>query len=107
MTFNANTRIACGRVRRFTMSALLLPGALLLGMTSTSAAQGGPCEVADAGGTVVLPPIGCDYLSPDEVHVIIDGLPPGTTLELKPIHKDFICQPAFGGPPPRPSASTS
>jgi len=50
-----------------------------------------PCEVPDAGGTVVLPPIGCDYLSPDEVHVIIAGLPPGTTIEFAPIHKDFIC----------------
>lgn len=51
-----------------------------------------PCEVADNGtGTVTLPPAGCEYLSPDEVHEIIDGLPPGTTIELAPIHRDFIC----------------
>jgi len=48
--------------------------------------------VPDPGtGTVTLPPQGCDYLSPDEVHLIIDGLPPGTTIELAPIHKNFIC----------------
>jgi len=34
---------------------------------------------------------GCEYLSPTQVHEIIDGLPPGTTIELAPIHKDFIC----------------
>jgi hypothetical protein len=51
-----------------------------------------PCVVADNGtGTVTLPPEGCEYLSPDEVHQIIDGLPPGTTIELDAIHRDFIC----------------
>jgi hypothetical protein len=51
-----------------------------------------PCIVADDGtGTITLPPTGCDYLSPEEVHMIIDGLPPGTTIELDPIHMDFIC----------------
>ncbi len=51
-----------------------------------------PCQVADDGsGTVTLPPVGCDYLSPDEVHEIIDGLPAGTTIELAAIHKNFIC----------------
>jgi hypothetical protein len=71
----------------------------LLGLIITlplAAAAVDPCEVADAGGTVVLPPAGCDYLSPDEVHLIIDGLPPGTTLELKPIHKEFLCGLGYG-----------
>jgi hypothetical protein len=54
--------------------------------------SGNPCEVVDnGGGTITLPPAGCEYLSPDEVHMIIDGLPPGTTIEFAPIHKDFIC----------------
>jgi hypothetical protein len=53
-----------------------------------------PCSVPDNGsGTVTLPPVGCEYLSPDEVHEIIDGLPPGTTIELAAIHKDFFCGP--------------
>ena len=52
-----------------------------------------PCVVPDNGtGTITLPPLGCEYLSPDEVHMIIDGLPPGTTIELAPIHLDFICE---------------
>jgi hypothetical protein len=50
------------------------------------------CTVPDnGGGTVTLPPAGCDYLSPQDVHEIINGLPPGTTLELGTIHKNFIC----------------
>ena len=57
-----------------------------------------PCVVPDNGtGTVTLPPQGCEYLSPDEVHLIIDGLPAGTTIELAPIHKDFICLEQPGG----------
>jgi hypothetical protein len=69
---------------------VILPLAFLL--LAPSAFAQDPCVVLDDGsGTVELPPIGCDYLSPDEVHVIIDGLPPGTTIELAPIHKDFIC----------------
>ena len=51
-----------------------------------------PCQEPDNGsGTVTLPPPGCQYLSPDQVHLIIAGLPAGTTIELAAIHKDFIC----------------
>jgi hypothetical protein len=51
------------------------------------------CNVPDNGsGTVSLPPAGCSYLSADQVHEIIGGLPPGTTIVLAPIHKDFICE---------------
>jgi hypothetical protein len=52
-----------------------------------------PCVQPDNGtGTVTLPPAGCQYLSPDQVHMIIDGLPPGTTIVLEPIHQDFLCK---------------
>ena len=51
---------------------------------------GNPCIEPDVGGTVDLPPAGCAYLSPQEVHMIIDGLPPGSTLELDPIHAFFF-----------------
>ena len=41
------------------------------------------CVVADNGAvTITLPPSSCEYLSPDEVYLIIDGLPPGTTIEF-------------------------
>jgi hypothetical protein len=53
----------------------------------------------NGGGTVTLPPAGCDYLSPDEVHEILDGLPAGTTIEFAAIHKDFICHGPAGAPP--------
>lgn len=51
-----------------------------------------PCElVEDPPGTVTLPPIGCDYLSPSDVHMLIDGLPVGTTIEIGVEHKAFFC----------------
>jgi hypothetical protein len=81
------------------LGTLAIAGLVVLLLAPVASAQD-PCVVADNGtGTVTLPPIGCDYLSPDEVHVIIDGLPAGTTIELAPIHKDFICneQPGGGG----------
>jgi hypothetical protein len=53
------------------------------------------CRPPDNGtGTVELPVRDedyCDYISPDETMMIIDGLPPGTTIELDPILMDFIC----------------
>jgi hypothetical protein len=74
------------------------PLALSLAVALPAAVSADPCtDVPDTGGTVELPPIGCDYLSPDEVHVIVDGLPPDTTLELAPIHKDFLCDIGYGG----------
>jgi hypothetical protein len=52
-----------------------------------------PCNVPNNGsGTVTLPPVGCEYLSPSQVHMIIAGLPAGTTIILQPIHKNFICR---------------
>ncbi|MBN1788537.1 MAG: hypothetical protein JW806_09125 [Sedimentisphaerales bacterium] len=48
------------------------------------------CTQPDNGsGTVDLPPVGCDYTSPDEVWMIIDGLPPGTTIEGLGTHTNF------------------
>ncbi|MFC1573282.1 hypothetical protein ACFL6M_06755, partial [Candidatus Eisenbacteria bacterium] len=47
-------------------------------------------HAASGSGTVNLPPEGCQYLSPEDVHLIIEGLPPGTTIELDPIHDRFF-----------------
>jgi hypothetical protein len=56
---------------------------------------GGPafnCVLPDNGtGTATLPPIGCEYTSPDDVFKIINGLPPGTTIEMDGILMNFIC----------------
>ncbi|UCF32568.1 MAG: hypothetical protein JSV78_09560, partial [Phycisphaerales bacterium] len=73
------------------INRVLVTGAVLA-LGATAVAQD-PCVVEDNGtGTITLPPIGCDYLSPEEVHMIIEGLPEGTTIELDPIHMDFICE---------------
>jgi hypothetical protein len=80
------------------------PGSVLEGMGGTTSESlsmvtgDNPCVVADDGsGTVTLPPDGCAYLSPTEVHEIVSGLPPGTTIVLDAIHKDFICSPRAQG----------
>ncbi|MHC4659045.1 MAG: hypothetical protein ACYS83_07710 [Planctomycetota bacterium] len=50
------------------------------------------CMAPDNGtGTPNLPPLDCDYTSPNDVFRIIDGLPPGTTIEMKGILRDFLC----------------
>jgi hypothetical protein len=51
----------------------------------------------NTSGTVTLPPPGCEYLTADQVHLIIDGLPPGTQIILDPIHERFICETQGGG----------
>ena len=70
---------------------LLGSAVLLVGLGFGGSASAEPCEVPDAGGTIVMPPAGCDYVATDQPMLILDGLPPGTTIELQPIYKDFIC----------------
>lgn len=56
------------------------------------------CEVPpNTSGTVTLPPPGCEYLTADQVHLIINGLPPDTVIVLDPIHERFICETQGGG----------
>jgi hypothetical protein len=79
------------------------PGGALDGLTGTTAgvtrieARGerNPCRSPDDGtGTPELPPPGCEYESPEADYQIIDGLPPGTVLNLSPRHRAFFCPPA-------------
>jgi len=72
---------------------------LALAALSPFARAQDPCIVPETSGTVVLPPDGCDYLSPSDVHMIIDGLPVPSTIEVALIHKDFICAYAGCGTP--------
>jgi hypothetical protein len=61
-----------------------------IGAATIAAAQA-PCEVPDNGtGTADLPPPGCGYVSPQDLHVIIDGLPPGTEIHIDPVHEEFF-----------------
>jgi hypothetical protein len=49
------------------------------------------CKVADNGtGTIDLP-ANCPFYAPYEPMYIIDGLPPGTTIELIPTFTGFFC----------------
>ena len=86
----------------------ILAASLLVVALPSAMSAADPCVLPEGPpGTVTLPPDGCEYLSPDEVHMILDTLPPGTTIELAAIHKDFICRGAAGGPPPTCSAAQS
>ena len=63
----------------------------LLGLAMIPLAAGAtPCVVPDQGGTVNLPPAGCGYLSPADVHMILDSLPLGTTVHIGVQHLDFF-----------------
>jgi len=74
-------------------TVVVIAGVLLV---LSAVAAGLSCQVPDNGtGTATLPPVGCDYTSPYDVFRIIEGLPPGTTIELDAILMDFIC---CGGP---------
>ncbi len=80
------------KMRGWCCASVFALALVLGGMDSRVAAQD-PCVVSDDGsGTVSLPPEGCGYLSPNEVHLIIDGLPAGTEIRLAPIHREFICR---------------
>jgi hypothetical protein len=60
-------------------------------LISTFFIQAQNCEVPDNGtGTATLPPIGCQYNSVDPF-MIIEGLPPGTTIELHGTYSEFTC----------------
>lgn len=87
---SGETRAACEHNGSHFRLLALLATLLALTVPSLTWAQD-PCEVDDTGGTVILPPEGCEYLTADEVHMIIDGLPGDATIEFAPIHKDFIC----------------
>jgi hypothetical protein len=85
------------------------PGSVLEGFvgvtTDTIALRAGEpaapvneCVIPDDGsGTGVLPPAGCEYISPEETYLIIDGLPPGSTIELSPVHFGFQCDTGAAG----------
>jgi hypothetical protein len=51
-----------------------------------------PCTQPDNGsGTINMPPVGCEYETrPNEYFKIIEGLPPGTTIEMEGILMDFV-----------------
>lgn len=80
------------KTKEIVMKSLSFAVLGLMLVTGAALAQS-PCNAPDNGtGTVTLPPAGCQYLSPSQVHMIINGLPAGTTIILAPIHTNFICR---------------
>ncbi len=71
--------------------------ALVLGLAVfwlASSATAVPCEVPDNGvGTANLPPAGCEYSGETvaDFYELTAGLPPGTTIEMVPVLKNFFC----------------
>ncbi len=71
---------------------LLILNFLVLSSLITLSGFSQACIQPDNGsGTITLPPEGCDYLPPNEPYLIIDGLPPGTTMELYGPITDYSC----------------
>jgi hypothetical protein len=84
-----SSSIRARRPARLFGRSLALLSFLLLAVASLVSAQ--PCEVPDNGsGTVDLPPAGCGYVSPNDLHMMIDGLPAGTTIRVSAEHNEFF-----------------
>jgi len=82
---------------RYLRSVVLVAAIVTLSSILSGAAFGAPCDVQDNGtGTASLPPAGCEYIMPNNVFVIDNDLPPGTTIELDAIHKNFLCNSPSG-----------
>ncbi len=65
-----------------------------LDLQATPLVAGGGCVQPDNGtGTADLPPVGCEYPTPNGDMHIVDGLPAGTTIEIDATHKNFVCSP--------------
>ncbi len=66
--------------------------AVALFLIGSPAALADVCEVPDnGGGTVDLPPATCSgYVSPQDLHIMIDGLPAGTTIRIDANHNEFF-----------------
>jgi len=56
------------------------------------AVYGAPiCTAPDNGSGTVDYPVDCPLISPSQVYMIVDGLPPGTTIELDGPMTGFVC----------------
>jgi hypothetical protein len=49
-----------------------------------------PCLEPDVNGTIQLPPAACGYVSPDTLHLILNGLPAGTEVHIDSSHQRFF-----------------
>ena len=80
------------KTQRVLTGAMLVALGLVLAAGAAYAVAPMGCNQLDNGmGTVDLPP-GCPYVSPSQLHMIIAGLPAGTTILLAPQHAEFFCR---------------
>jgi len=49
-----------------------------------------PCVLPNAGGTIDLPPDGCGYVSPFDLHMMMQGMPFGTEVHIRSEHRYFF-----------------
>ncbi len=63
---------------------------LLMLFCHGSVSLAAPCIAPDNGSGTVNLPANCPYIAPFEPMYIIDGLPPGTTIELDPILDSYL-----------------
>ncbi|MCP3981949.1 MAG: hypothetical protein GY716_21815 [bacterium] len=71
----------------------------LVALTALPSMAQAPCVVPDNGtGTVHLPPQGCGYVSPDEFHVLLEGVPSDAKITIDASHEKFFQVQRFGDP---------
>jgi hypothetical protein len=74
-------------------AGLVTPAWILATFSLAFAGGYPPCILPDNGtGTVTLPDPDCSYVSPDDFHNIVNGLPPGSTILITAVYRDFVCQ---------------
>ncbi len=60
--------------------------------TAAVAVAADPCVLPiNPDGSVSLPPEGCEYQSPDDIHALLKGLPSGTVIHVGASHGAFLC----------------
>jgi hypothetical protein len=92
-----NNKLTCHLFRGVIMSRYNFLQVSIL-FLSVCIVSGYACIVPDNGpGTADLPPAGCPYQSPDEYYHIIDGLPPGTTIDIDGVIGGYFNTLSFPG----------
>ena len=72
-------------------NAWMVPAVAGVILAATGLVQGAiPVECIQPSSD--MPPLNCPYVSPDDLHMIADGLPVGTEIELDPIHRPLLCR---------------
>lgn len=63
---------------------------VVAGLMTTTSAQAAICVVPDSAGTAGLPPVGCEYETPNDDLFISNGLPAGTFIQIDSVLNSFF-----------------